>query len=107
MACGRSGTGVGRSGLALAWIGSAAGPTKCWRRSPKARAGDMRNEAPQSVTTGSSHLEARAKVESLLVEGLRSGPPTPMTPEDWDDIRREVSQSLARRGRNITPDDLL
>jgi antitoxin ParD1/3/4 len=40
---------------------------------------------------------ARAKVEKLLLEGLNSGPATPMTAKDWQEIRREVRKRHARR----------
>lgn len=43
--------------------------------------------------------DARRRVDGLLVEGLDSGPATPMTREDWDDIRREVHRrDTDRRG---------
>jgi antitoxin ParD1/3/4 len=35
------------------------------------------------------------KVDALLREGLRSGPATPMTPEDWEDVEREGLARLA------------
>jgi len=35
----------------------------------------------------------RDKVDALLLEGLQSGPATPMTRRDWEDIER---QGLAR-----------
>ena len=35
----------------------------------------------------------------LLLEGVRSGPATPMAQSDWDDIRREVhSRAVQRNG---------
>lgn len=33
-------------------------------------------------------------LESLLVEGLNSGPATPMTPSDFDDVRSNVKLRL-------------
>ena len=41
--------------------------------------------------------KAREKVEALLLEGINSGSPTPMTAQDWEDIRREVRERHARR----------
>ena len=32
--------------------------------------------------------KAQANLDALLQEGLDSGPATPMTPQDWDEIRR-------------------
>jgi antitoxin ParD1/3/4 len=37
------------------------------------------------------HLKQhREEIDGLLLEGLNSGPATPMTGRDWEDIRREV-----------------
>jgi len=33
-------------------------------------------------------LEARERIDALLVESLESGPSTPMTPRDWEEIRQ-------------------
>jgi antitoxin ParD1/3/4 len=38
--------------------------------------------------------EAEAKLESLLLEGLHSGPTTPWIKEDWQAIRREAAKRL-------------
>src|SRR5438094_983919 len=32
--------------------------------------------------------QERERIEALLIEGLDSGPSTPMTAEDWQEIRR-------------------
>jgi antitoxin ParD1/3/4 len=44
----------------------------------------------------------RERIDALLQEGLDSGPPTPLTPADWEHIRREVHQRHAQRqgGKN-------
>ncbi len=39
--------------------------------------------------------KAKERVDALLLEGLNSGPPTPMTAQDWEDIRREVRVNSA------------
>jgi antitoxin ParD1/3/4 len=41
--------------------------------------------------------EAEARLESLLLQGLESGEPTPMTKEDWDDVRKEVRRRATQR----------
>lgn len=41
--------------------------------------------------------EEKAGVEALLIEGLDSGPSTPMTAEDWDWIEREGRRIAAER----------
>ena len=40
-----------------------------------------------------------ARLEALLLEGLHSGDSTPMTEEDWEDIRRELRERAAKRAR--------
>ena len=42
----------------------------------------------------------RAEIREKLLEAVRSGPATPMTRQDWDDIRREV-----RARRNLREGD--
>lgn len=41
--------------------------------------------------------EAEAKLESLLLEGLNSGPPTPWTKEDLQAIRLEAAKRLENK----------
>ena len=41
--------------------------------------------------------ELRQRIDTALIEGIESGPSTPMTPQDWDDIRREGRRRLAKR----------
>ena len=39
----------------------------------------------------------RERVDELLLEGLRSGEPTPLTRDDWQAIRDEVRTRVERR----------
>jgi antitoxin ParD1/3/4 len=41
------------------------------------------------------HAGEESRVEALLIEGLDSGPSTPMTPDDWDEIEREGRRIIA------------
>ena len=41
--------------------------------------------------------KARERLEQLLLEGLESGEATPMTSNDWEEIRREVLSRLKKR----------
>lgn len=41
--------------------------------------------------------KAKTRLEVLLLEGLHSGEATPMTEQDWDEVRREVRERAARR----------
>lgn len=44
-----------------------------------------------------AHLEKhRERVEQLLLEGLNSGPVTPLPAQDWADIEREGLARLAK-----------
>jgi antitoxin ParD1/3/4 len=45
----------------------------------------------------SAEKERRAgeELETLLLQGIRSGPATPMTEEDWDEIEREALERLS------------
>ena len=36
------------------------------------------------------------RLETLALEGINSGPSTPMTQDDWDHIRRTVRQNLGK-----------
>ena len=40
--------------------------------------------------------QAQERLEQLLLEGLESGPASPMTKEDWADIRRQLAERLAK-----------
>lgn len=41
--------------------------------------------------------QVRQQIDAALIEGLESGPSTPMTRKDWDDIRLEGRRRLAKR----------
>ncbi len=43
--------------------------------------------------------KAQEKLDALLREGLESGPSTPMTAQDWDEIRLEVRRRGAEQAR--------
>ncbi len=45
----------------------------------------------------SEHTEEEMRIEALLIDGLDSGPSTPMTSHDWDEIEREGQQIIATR----------
>jgi antitoxin ParD1/3/4 len=47
-----------------------------------------------SLVHNEQRHKAEAELEALLLEGINSGPATPMTREDWDAIRSEISQRL-------------
>ncbi|MBX3400615.1 MAG: hypothetical protein KF873_17910 [Gemmataceae bacterium] len=41
--------------------------------------------------------DREAEVESALLEGLASGPATPMTAEDWNELKRRVVEVHAAK----------
>jgi antitoxin ParD1/3/4 len=41
--------------------------------------------------------KARENIEALLLEGVRSNSASPMTRQDWDEIRNEVRERHAKR----------
>jgi putative addiction module CopG family antidote len=43
------------------------------------------------------HAVEKERVEYLLIAGLDSGPSTPMTSQDWDEIEREGRRLIAAR----------
>ena len=45
----------------------------------------------------SDQVKEKVRIEALLIEGLDSGPSTPMTSRDWDEIEREGLQIIANR----------
>jgi antitoxin ParD1/3/4 len=45
--------------------------------------------------------KGREKVEALLEEGINSGESTEWTSQDWEFIRREVQQRLAKKNGSI------
>jgi len=42
-------------------------------------------------------IRDKAHLEELLLEGLNSGPATPLTPSDWDDMRRQIRERLTKK----------
>ena len=72
---------------------------------------EMRSFIDEQVRGGSYHdhseyvrdlirhdqeLRARKRVDALLLEGLESGRPEALMPDDWQEIRKEV-QARARK----------
>jgi len=41
--------------------------------------------------------QAQERLEQLLLDGVRSGPASPLTKKDWEDVRAAVAKRLARR----------
>jgi len=61
------------------------------------------SEYVRALIRDAQQRQAKARLETLLLEALDSGDPTAMTKEDWDAIRRE---GLARlRVHSAAPPD--
>jgi antitoxin ParD1/3/4 len=54
------------------------------------------SEYLRSVIRDLQKRQAKQELEAKLREALLSGPAEPMTREDWDEIRREGLERLAR-----------
>ena len=44
----------------------------------------------------------REELERMLDEGMNSGPPIRVTPEFWEERRKELERRMAKRGRPAT-----
>ncbi len=45
--------------------------------------------------------KAQERLEALLLEGLDSGTATPITAQDWEDIRQTVRKRIAKQQGSI------
>jgi antitoxin ParD1/3/4 len=64
---------------------------------PSAPLRQLVEEANGRILTEPEWERCTRKLESLLIEGLDSGPAVEMTAEDWADIRRRVGDRLDRK----------
>jgi hypothetical protein len=51
----------------------------------------------RELIRGEQERQAITALEAEFLKGLESGPSTPMTPQDWQDIREEVRRRTAKR----------
>jgi len=58
------------------------------------------DEVVEAIVQKAIRREAsRKRLEELLIEGLESGPGTPVTPEYWDRLRKRIrARQPTRRG---------
>ncbi len=57
------------------------------------------SEYIRALVRNDQKRQARERLDALLLEGLESGDPIPMTPDAWDDVRREVRERIAESQR--------
>lgn len=55
------------------------------------------SEYIRQVLREEQERQVRQRIDAALIEGIESGPSTPMTRKDWDDLRQEGRRSLAKR----------
>lgn len=55
------------------------------------------SEYMRELIRGDQRAKTVAELEAAVLDGLRSGPASPMTSEDWDHIRAEVRKRAAAR----------
>ena len=58
------------------------------------------SEYVRDLIRGDQERQAIAALETEILKGLESGPSTPMTKEDWQDIRTEVRHRSAERRKS-------
>jgi antitoxin ParD1/3/4 len=54
------------------------------------------SEYVRQVLREEQERQVRRRIDAALIEGVESGPSTPMTRKDWDDIRQEGRHRLAK-----------
>jgi hypothetical protein len=57
----------------------------------------MADSGDPAAVTAEALQKRKREIETLLLEGLNSGPATPMTAENWVALRQRVASRLARR----------
>jgi len=55
------------------------------------------SEFVRQVLREEQQRQLHQRIDAALIEGIESGPSTPMTAKDWDEIRYEGRRRLARR----------
>ena len=73
-------------------------PLKDWVDEQVSRRGfGTASEFVRQMLREEQQRQLRQRIDTALVEGIESGPSTPMTTQDRDDIRREGQRRLAKR----------
>jgi antitoxin ParD1/3/4 len=58
------------------------------------------SEYIRELIRGDQKRKAEERIDALLLEGLDSGPPIPVTPEYWEEKKRKLTERL---GKTILP----
>jgi antitoxin ParD1/3/4 len=75
-------------------------PLKSWVEEQVSRRGfGTASEFIRQVLREEQLREAKLRIDAALIEGIESGPATPMTAKDWAALRREGRKLVAKRRR--------
>jgi antitoxin ParD1/3/4 len=58
------------------------------------------SEYMRELIRGELERQELSRLETELIKGIESGPATPMTTKDWQDIRMEVRRRSAERRKS-------
>jgi antitoxin ParD1/3/4 len=54
------------------------------------------SEYVRDLIRSDQRRKAEERIDALLLEGLDSGPPIPVTPEYWEEKKRKLTERLAK-----------
>jgi antitoxin ParD1/3/4 len=54
------------------------------------------SEYVRELIRADQRRKAEERIDALLLEGLDSGPPIPVTPEYWEDKKRKLTERLGK-----------
>lgn len=57
------------------------------------------SEYVRELIRADQKFKAKQRLDALLLEGLKSGPATPLTKKDWDELRSHFEQRVKKNGR--------
>jgi len=70
------------------------------QREVKRRGYSSVSEYMRELIRGELERQELARLEAEIIKGIESGPSTPMTKQDWQEIRTEVRRRSAERRKS-------
>jgi len=70
------------------------------QREVKRRGYSSVSEYMRDLLRGELERQELARLEAEIIKGIESGPSTPMTKQDWQEIRTEVRRRSAERRKS-------
>lgn len=58
------------------------------------------SEYVRDLIRGEQKEQAKKELEALIMEGINSGPSTPMTKEDWQQLRDDIQEAVKSKKRS-------